>query len=130
MSADSLKQHQLTEQIIQAAFQVHNVLGQGFLEKVYENALALQLRQHGLDIRQQAPIRVSYLNQSVGDYFADLLVANSIIVELKAVERIQKIHEVQLVNYLKATGIEVGLILNFGQKVEIRRKIFTPEKSV
>jgi GxxExxY protein len=114
----------LTEQIIGCAFDVHNSLGYGFLEKVYENALLVELRRAGLGAAQQVPIPVHYREHKVGDFYADLLVEGSVIVEIKAVRNLVDVHEVQLVNYLKATGIPVGLLLNFGRKVEMRRKAF------
>jgi GxxExxY protein len=112
----------LTEKIIGAAFKVHNTLGCGFLEKVYENALALEIRRQGLKAVQQAPIQVVYEGTVVGDYFADLWIEDRVIVEIKAVLKIHPRHEVQLVNYLTATGVDVGLLLNFGRSVEVRRK--------
>jgi GxxExxY protein len=98
------------------------------LEKVYENALMFELLNSGLSVEKQKPINVFYDGKLVGEYFADLIVNNSVIIELKAAESIVEEHELQLINYLKATEIEVGLLLNFGKKPEIRRKIFTNEK--
>jgi len=124
MGGDEYKHKALTEKIIQAAFTVHNTLGSGFLEKVYENALVIELGKAGLNVVQQAPIKVTYKESVVGEYFADLVVENKIILELKAVSHILPVHEVQLVNYLKATGLEIGLLINFADKqVEVRRKI-------
>lgn len=114
----------LTEVIIGCAYDVFNALGHGFLEKVYENALALKIRSKKLKVKQQEPINVLFEGQLVGEYFADLLVEDSVIVELKAVSEIARIHETQLVNYLKATKIKVGLLINFGDKLTIKRKIF------
>ena len=120
MNAD--KQNKLTEKIIGCAFKVHNTLGCGFLEKVYENALAHELRKNSLSVEQQKPIQVIYDKIVVGDYIADILVESAVILELKAIKAIDKIHEAQLLNYLKATGLNLGLILNFGQpKLQIRR---------
>ena len=116
---------ELTSLVIAAYYAVYNTLGPGFLEKVYENALILELRKRGLSVRQQVPICVYYEGQIVGEYFADLLVSDLIILELKATEQIIKAYEYQLVNYLKATNLEVGLILNFGPKAEFKRKIFS-----
>jgi GxxExxY protein len=110
--------------IIKAFYVVYNTLGYGFLEKVYRNALAIELRKLGLDVIQEARIAVYYDGQVVGEYFADLLVAGVVIVELKAVQRLLSEHEAQLLNYLKATPYEVGLLLNFGPEPEIRRKAF------
>lgn len=113
-----------TEQIIGAFYHVYNTLGYGFLEKVYENAMAIELRKRGLNVVQQVPIKVYYDGHLVGEYFADLLVEGKVIVELKAVEALAAEHEAQLLNYLKATEIEVGLLLNFGPKPQVRRKIY------
>jgi len=124
MDADKFKFKGLTETIIQAAFTVHNTLGSGFLEKVYENALSIELGKAGLKIVQQAPLQVKYNGICVGEYFTDIIVNDKVILELKAVSHILPTHEVQLVNYLKATGIEVGLLMNFAaERVEVRRKI-------
>ncbi len=117
-----METRQLTEMIIGAAFRVHKALGFGFLEKVYENALCLELAELGLKARQQAPIEVWYRGQIVGEYYCDLLVENCVIIEIKAVARLAVEHEVQLVNYLTATGIDDGLLLNFGRTVEVRHK--------
>ena len=106
----------------------YNTLGYGFLEKVYENALAYELKEMGLDAIQRKPIQVYYGELLVGKYFADIVVENVVIVELKAVESLQEAHEAQLLNYLKATEIEVGLLLNFGPKPQFIRKIFTNDK--
>ena len=115
----------LTSDILNAFYQVYNTLGYGFLEKVYENALAKELAKRGHQIKQQAPIQVYYQGEAVGEYFADILVDEKVILELKAAEEIAKSHEAQLLNYLKATGIQVGLVLNFGPKAQFKRKIFT-----
>jgi len=112
----------LTKAIIGCAFKVHNTLGTGFLEKVYENALRIELVKQGLQVKQQAPIEVYYEDEVIGEYFADLLIEDRIIVELKADRNLHKKHEVQLVNYLTATGVETGLLLNFGSSVQIKRK--------
>ncbi len=117
--------HKLTEAVIGCAYRVHQVLGSGFLEKVYENALCLELQEAGLKVRQQAPIPVYYRQQLIGEYFADLLVEERLIVEVKAVRQLAKEHEVQLVHYLTATGIEDGLLINFGPSVEVRHKYRT-----
>jgi GxxExxY protein len=117
-----MQDEELTKTIIACAFTVHNTLGEGFLEKVYENALRIELVKHGLRVRQQAPISVHYDGQVVGSYCADLWVEDRVIVELKAVRKLSKAHEVQLVNYLTATGVDTGLLLNFGPSVQIKRK--------
>jgi len=120
---------ELTSSIINCFYKVYNELGYGFLEKVYENALKIELESQGLYVEKQKPITVFYKNNSVGEYFADLIVENVVILELKAAETLCEEHEMQLINYLKATNIEVGLLLNFGKKPQISRKIFT-NKSV
>ncbi len=117
--------HQITEKIIKAFYDVYNTLGYGFLEKVYENALIHKLRKMGLDVIQQKPIKVYYDTVLVGEYFADIVVESVVIVEVKAVETFHENHSNQLINYLKATEIEVGLLLNFGEKPQFIRKIFT-----
>ncbi len=112
----------LTHQVIGAAYKVHNTLGFGFLEKVYENAFAIELRKLGLVVEQQYPITVYYDGQIVGDYKADLVIDGDLIIELKAVSHIIEEHEVQLVNYLNATRRPFGLLINFGTSVEVKRK--------
>jgi GxxExxY protein len=112
----------LTHEIIGAAYKVHNTLGFGFLEKVYENAMMIELRKRGIFAEQQTPITVFYEEEIVGAFQADLLVKKEIIVELKAVSQIIPDHEVQLVNYLTATKKEFGLLINFGTSVEVKRK--------
>lgn len=101
------------------------MLGFGFLEKVYENAMRIELNKAGLKVEQQKNIKVYYADEIIGDYYADLLVNNKIIIELKASESLCHDHELQLINYLKATKIEVGLLLNFGKRAEFKRKIYT-----
>ena len=114
----------LTERIIGCAFEVSNTLGCGFLEKVYENALAVQLRKSGLRVQQQSPIMVYYQDELVGDFAADLLVDGSIVVELKAAKALDDVHLAQCLNYLKATGLTLCLLLNFGSpKLEIKRVV-------
>jgi GxxExxY protein len=124
-----MKHQELTGQIIQCAYKVHNTLGFGFLENVYQNALLIELTQSGLKAVKETPIRVSYEGQKVGEYVADILVEEQIILELKSVKELHPAHEAQLVNYLKATGLEVGLLINFGERVEIKRKVLTPRPS-
>ena len=114
----------ITAKIIQAFYNVYNTLGYGFLEKVYENAMRIEISRSQLHVEQQKNIKVYYDSEQVGDYYADLLVENLVIVELKAAETICDEHETQLLNYLKATEIEIGLLINFGKKAEIKRKIF------
>jgi GxxExxY protein len=123
-----LLHHEITEKIIKAFYTVYNSLGYGFLERVYEHAMAIELRKLGLTVLEQSPINVYYKGILVGEYFADLLVEGLVIVELKAADGIVEEHEAQLLNYLKATDIEVGLLLNFGPKPQIKRKIFTNDQ--
>ncbi len=107
---------------------MYNTLGYGFLEKVYQNALLIELRRMGFECKSQYPIRVYYETFPVGDYFADIIVDDCIIIENKAMEALREENEFQLINYLKATNIEVGLLLNFGKKPEFKRKIFTNDR--
>ena len=123
MNAD-IQLNKTSEKIIGAAYKVSNALGAGFLEKVYENAMVLALKKDGLAVEQQKPIKVYYDESVVGEYFADLLVENEIILELKACKNIEDIHLAQCLNYLKATGMKLGLILNFGNpRVGIQRVV-------
>jgi GxxExxY protein len=125
MSDVSNYQHaDLTSLIIKEAYHVYNKLGYGFVESVYENSLAIRLRKAGLKVECQHPIKVYFEEEVVGDFKADILANNVAIVELKAVESLHVRHEVQLVNYLKATDIEVGLLINFGEELKIKRKVF------
>ena len=119
-----MKHEDITERIIAAFYQVYNTLGYGFLEKVYQNALVHETRKRGLRVTPQAKIDVFYDGVQVGDYFADLLVEDCVIVELKAVEQLAAEHEAQLVNYLKGSSIDVGLLLNFGPTPMLRRKVY------
>ena len=113
---------ELTSSIIGCAFDVINELGSGFLESVYENAMVVALSQAGLTVQAQQPIAVRFRGKSVGDFYADLLVAGKVLVELKAVKALAPEHQAQTINYLKATGIEVGLLINFGNpKLEFKR---------
>ena len=122
MVRDQAYFNSITEQIIGCAYKVANHLGPGFLEKVYENALAYEAKQNDLNVEQQFPISVMYEDLIVGEYFADLLVQEEIIVELKAVKALDSSHFAQCMNYLKATGKKVCLLINFGSpKVEIKR---------
>lgn len=127
MSTDPNYLHSgLTEIIIGCFYNVYNKLGFGFLEKVYQNALLIELSEAGLTATSQVPIEVYYKNKKVGSYYADLLVNNAVIIELKAGDGvIIEEHELQLVNYLRATEIEVGLLLFFGKKPQFKRKLFT-----
>ena len=124
MPSAILKHSQLTEQILNALYAVYKELGFGFLEKVYENAMAIELRNLGLQVKHQVPIEVAYKEQVVGRYDADLIVNDLVILELKSAQALTDAHQAQMLNYLKATRIEVGLLLNFGPKAEFKRKAF------
>jgi len=128
MSADNYKYSEITEKIINAFYKGYNTLGYGFLEKVYENALFIDLVTMGLLVEKQ--IKVYYEGKEVGEYFADLAVERCVIVELKTAETLCKEHELQLINYLKATEMEVGLLLNLGKKPEFKRKVFSNKKNL
>lgn len=119
---------EISTKIIKAFYNVYNKLGYGFLEKVYERALCIELNKLGLSVNSQAPIDVFYDNEKVGSYFADIIVDDIIILELKAAECLAEEHEYQLINYLKATNIEVGLLFNFGKEPKFKRKIFTNDR--
>jgi GxxExxY protein len=119
----SYKHSELTREIINAFYQVYNTLGYGFLEKVYQNALAHELTKRGYRVASNVPIEVYYDGVIMGEYFADLVVNDVVILELKAVENITEQHEAQLLNYLKATKVDVGLILNFGPKPQVAWKV-------
>jgi GxxExxY protein len=117
--------NELTYQINGAIFEVNRELGSGFLEKVYENALLIELSERGLKAESQVPIKVKYKRKEVGEYFADIVVEDEVILEIKAIDSIQKVHEAQLLNYLKATGCKIGLIVNFTHpKAQIKRFVF------
>jgi GxxExxY protein len=117
------KHEEITGQIINAAHTVHNKLGYGFLEKVYHNSLVIELRKRGVLAEQEKYIEVKYDNQLVGEYFADIVVDNKVVVEVKSAEKHNPVFEAQLLNYLKATGLEVGLIINFGPSVQVKRMV-------
>ena len=119
-----IKYKALTEKIIKIFYRVYNKLGYGFLERVYENAMMIEFKKEGIPAVQQSAIKVLYENSIIGEYFADILVDDKVIVELKASRSLGLENEAQLLNYLKATDIEVGLLLNFGPKPEIKRKVF------
>ena len=115
----------ISEKVISCAFEVSNKLGSGFLESVYENALCLELAQNGIEFEQQKTVNVHYRKKVVGNYTTDLLIENKLLIELKAVSQFSKQHEAQLMNYLKATNIKVGLLLNFGTpRLGIRRIVW------
>jgi len=122
-----LLHEELTHEIINAFYSVYNKLGYGFLEKVYEKSLLIELRKRNLVCEAQSQINVLYEGESVGLYFADILVDKSIILEIKAAENICEEHETQLINYLKATQMEVGLLFNFGKRPQFKRKIYLNE---
>ena len=122
------KHSALTKQIIGIFYDVYNTLGYGFLEKVYENAFALRLRQVGFDVQQRVPITVYFDGVIVGEYYADLIVNGLIILELKAVKALTEAHEAQLLNYLQATTYEVGLLFNFGPKPDFTRKAYDNDR--
>ena len=115
---------EITEKIIAAAYAVHNQLGFGFLEKVYKNALMIELESMSFKCHAEVPLKVFYQDKPVGEYFADIVVEDKIVVETKAVSKLDPAHEAQLVNYLKASGISVGLLINFGTSVEVKRRVF------
>ncbi|HRZ43085.1 MAG TPA: GxxExxY protein [Bacteroidales bacterium] len=125
---NDLLHKELTNRILNCFFKVYNTLDFGFLEKVYENAILVELKEQGLKADKQKKINVYYNNITVGEYFTDIIVEDTIIVELKASECLIKENELQLINYLKATDKEVGLLLNFGKNPEFRRKIFTNDR--
>lgn len=114
----------LTNRIIRCFYNTYNELGYGFLEKVYEKSFCIELTASGLKVATQMPITVFYHQQHVGDYYADICVEDKVIIEVKAAEQLDDSHEAQLINYLKATNIEVGLLMNFGPKPEFIRKVF------
>jgi GxxExxY protein len=125
-----MKHQDITERIIGAFYQVYNTLGWGFLESVYQKAMGIELRKRGLRAEPFARIEVFYDGVQVGEYFPDYLVEDCVIIELKAAEQIAPEHEAQLVNYLKGSNIDVGLLLNFGPKPQFRRKIFETARTV
>ena len=121
-----MEHEELTEKIIGCAYKVYNRMGFGFLESVYEKCLMIEFKKAGLQAGAQVPIKVFYENENVGNFVADILVENTVILELKSVRKVAKVHEIQLVHYLTATNKPVGLILNFGEhQVEIKRKVRT-----
>ena len=122
-----MKYEELTDKVINVFYKVYNTLGYGFLEKVYEKAMIIEFERMGLNYINQAPVKVYYEGSVVGDYVADFIIENKVIVELKATRQLTKTDENQLLNYLTATGLEVGLLLNYGEKPEIKRKVFDNE---
>jgi GxxExxY protein len=128
-SEQSYPHKDLTEKIIKASLNVHNRLGHSFLEKVHENALAKELQNMGLNAEQQKAMKVNYGGEPIGEFVVDLLVEDKVIVELKAVNTLEKSHEEKLLHYLKVSGIQVGLLINFGRSVQVKRKIYTERQS-
>ena len=124
---DNFQHSDITSLIIKSFFTVYNKLGYGFLEKVYHNALLIELRKYGLNCNSQLPITVFYDDKEVGFYIADIVVNDCVIIEIKAAEGICEEHEAQLTNYLRATEIEVGILLNFGKTPGFKRKVFSSE---
>ena len=120
----------ITEAILKVYYEVYNELGSGFLEKVYQNAMYFELKEKGFKVEAQKQIKVYFKKQLVGEYFSDLLVEDKVIVELKATEMLMDVHMAQIMNYLKATEIEVGLLLNFGEEPEFKRIIYTNDRKV
>ena len=125
---EKLLHKEITDTVIKIYYEVYNELGYGFLEKVYQNSMYLELKQRGFDVEAQKQIKVFYKGFFVGEYYADLIVNNSVILELKASEVLVYENELQLLNYLRATDKEVGLLLNFGKKAEFKRLIFTNDR--
>lgn len=118
----------ITDAILKAYYNVYNELGSGFLEKVYQNSMFFELKSFGLKVEAQKQIKVYFKNQLVGDFYSDLLIEDKVIVELKATEFLMDIHTAQIINYLKATPIEVGMLLNFGEEPEFKRVIYTNDR--
>lgn len=118
------KYQELTRKIIKGYYEVYNELGSGFLESVYESALSMALKDYGLNVKNQFPIEVYFKEKKVGEFKADLIVENKVLVELKAVSMLLRVHKAQLINYLKATNIGIGLLMNFGDEPEFKRYIF------
>lgn len=124
----SLLHKKITDAVLKAYYDVYNDLGYGFLEKVYQNAMYLELKSLGYKVEVQKQIKVYFRNQLVGEYYADILIEDKIIIELKACELLMNVHIAQLMNYLKATEVEVGLLLNFGEEPEFKRIIYTNDR--
>ncbi|NHZ85061.1 MAG: GxxExxY protein [Planctomycetia bacterium] len=120
-----LKHKEITEKIISAFYAVYNELGRGFIESIYENAMVIELELRNLKVERQKKINVHYKGSLVGEFRPDIIVNDSVIIELKAISDLRPEHEAQIINYLKATKIEVGLLLNFGDKPEFKRFIFS-----
>ncbi len=126
----SLLHKSITDAILKVYYEVYNELGYGFLEKVYQNAMYFELKSLGYKVEAQKQIKVYFKKQLVGEYYSDLLVEDKVIVELKATELIMNVHVAQIMNYLKATPIEVGMLLNFGEEPEFKRLIYTNDRKI
>lgn len=126
----SLLHKSITDAILKVYYEVYNELGYGFLEKVYQNAMYFELKSLGYKVEAQKQIKVYFKKQLVGEYYSDLLVEDKVIVELKATELIINVHVAQIMNYLKATPIEVGMLLNFGEEPEFKRIIYTNDRKI
>jgi len=124
MNVDKFKYKEITDIILKSFYEIYNELGDGFLESVYENALYIVLTGYGLYVEKQTEIPVFFRGNIIGNFKADLIVNEKVIIELKAVRTLDPVHEAQLINYLKATNIEVGLLLNFGRKPEFKRFVY------
>lgn len=124
----SLLHQIITDSVLKVYYDVYNSLGYGFLEKVYQNAMYFELKNAGYKVEAQKPIKVYLRNQLIGEYYADLLIEDKVIIELKACEVLMNVHIAQLMNYLKATEVEVGLLLNFGEEAEFKRIIYTNDR--
>ncbi len=122
------KYSELSEKIIKVFYEIHNELGYGFSEKIYQKAFGIALRQIGMKVEEQIPIKVYFRNQEIGEYFADMIINDVIMIELKAVKEIIDEHEAQLLNYLKSTKIEVGYVMNFGKSATFVRKVFDNDR--
>ncbi len=122
------KHAEITDKVLRAFFDLHTELGYGFSEKVYENSLTILMQERGLKVDQQVPIHVYFHSKMVGEYIVDMLVNDVVVLELKAVSKLNEDHAAQLLNYLKATEYEVGLLLNFGQTAEFRRKVYDNDR--
>jgi len=122
------KHSELSDKIIKVFYDIHNELGYGFSEKIYQKAFGIALRQIGLKVDEQVPIKVYFRGQEIGEYFADMIVNDLILIELKSVRQIVEEHESQLLNYLKSTEIEVGYVMNFGKSAEFKRKVLDNDR--
>lgn len=126
----NLLHHTITDAILKVYYEVYNELGSGFLEKVYQNAMYFELKAMGYKVEAQKQIKVFFKGQLVGEYYSDILVEDKVIVELKATELLLNVHVAQIMNYLKATEMEVGLLLNFGEEPEFKRIIYTNNRKI